>query len=360
MKAADLVRQLQSTLPFYTDLFSDTFSITSLTRSGTTVTAVTSVPHLLVDGAIVVISGALTPITITSLTQTNGIATALTSSAHDFTDNYTVTVNIFGADQLEYDGIHNFIHQANRKTFTFEVDSSAVSPATGTNIYVLENLKYGYNGPHVVTVIDDTTFTFEITSQPASPAQGTIKMSSANRISDAVSIDRIKESYTPQTYNKLWLLVVLGATSASKDRYVMTDNTSIVTSGQDYRQRIINNINLFVFANSKTETSGAIVRDLMQDLLKPILKSVLRYHFPSGFSDQTNYGITFVGHDIYEYNYPYYIHQYVFEDSFDVTYPDTLDTDNSVAFRDIDLNFENKMNVIIASTNVDLDDEPLS
>jgi hypothetical protein len=359
MKAANLVQQLQSTLPLYTSLFSDIFSISSLTRSGTTVTAVTTMPHGLITGATIVISGALTPITITSLTQSAGVATALTSSAHDFTDNYTTTVNIFGANQPEYNGIHNFIHQENRKTFTYEITGNPVSPATGTNIYVLENLKHGYNGAHVITRIDDVTFTYQITSTPASPALGTIILSSANRISATVSVERAKESYTPQTFNKLWLFIVLGSSSASKDRFVLTDNTAVVTAGQDYRQRIIDNISLYVFANSENETSGAVVRDLMQDLLNPILKSVLRYHFPSGFNDQTNFGITFAGHDIYEYNYPYYIHQYIFEDTFDITYPDTLNTDDSVAFRDIELNFLNKMNVVIADTNVDLDDVPL-
>lgn len=359
MKASDLVSQLQSTLPIYTNLFSDTLTIDSLTRSGTTITAVTPTVHGLVNGDKVIISGALTPIEITSLTQVNNVATAITSSAHDFTDDYTTTVNVVGAAQSEYNGIHDFIHQSNRLTFEYSITGDPVSPATGADIYVIENLKQGYNGAHIITVIDDYTFSYEITSQPGSPALGNIILSKTNRISAGISIDRIIESYTPQLANKLWMFVVLGSSNASKDRFISTDNTFVWVPGQDYRQRIIDNINLYIFAPCETETSGAIVRDLMQDLLSPILRSVLRFHTPTGFADVTNFGITFGGHDFYAYKYPYYVHQYIFEYTYDITYQDTLNSDNSVAFRDIELNFLNQMGIVTAHTNVDLDDEPV-
>lgn len=358
MKAAELVLQLQQTLPKYTDLFSDIVSVDSVTRTGSTVTVITTVPHGLSNGDIITINGALTPINIISIVQTNGIATATTSSPHDFTDNYTETVNIIGADQIEYNGIHPFIHQPNRYTFKFSITGNPISPATGT-IYLLENLKQGYNGSHIITYVDDTTFTYQISSTPASPAQGNITISKNHRISDALSIERFLESYTPQENNKLWAVVCLGTSSASKDRFVLTDNTAINTPGADYRQRIIENISIYIVVPTKEEISGAIARDLMQDLAHIIFKSCLRFYTPSGFDDKTKYGLIFSGHGETEYKYAYYVHQFNFEYTYDITYNDTIDTDNSVAFRDIELNFLNKLSRVIAQTNINLDDEPV-
>lgn len=359
MKAFDIVLQLRNELPKYTNLFGDMDSVLSLTRTGSLVTATTTNPHGLITGETVVISGALTPIQIVSLTQTNNIATAITLSPHDFTDNYTTEVLVEGAVSPLYNGLHKFVHQPNRRTFEYVVDGNPPSPDPGTEIYVLEHLKQGYNGAHVVTVIDETSFSYEIESSPGSPARGDIFFSSKFRISAAISINRVIESYTPQVFNQLWLFVILGPTASSKSRFIETDNTDVINPGVDYRQRLINTVYLYVVGNSENEISGAAIRDLMQDLLSPIFKSILRVHFPSGLSDRTNFGVVFVGHDIQEYRYPYYIHQFTFENTYDVTNPDTVDTDNSVAFRNIKLNFLNKFDNIIAKADIDLDDTPI-
>ena len=196
MKAADIVTQLKKIVPIYTNAFSDIIAVDSLSFATGIVTCITAAPHNLHNGDVIFINGALTPITITSLTRIDNIATAITASDHDYTDGYTQTVDIIGADQVEYNGEHTFIHQPNRRTFEFEVDGEPITPATGTDIYVLNNLAGGYNGQHVITVIDDTTFTYPITSIPESPAQGTITVQANTRISGAVSIDRIIESYS--------------------------------------------------------------------------------------------------------------------------------------------------------------------
>jgi len=363
MKAQDIVKQLWLVLPRYTNLFSDNIAITSLTRSSAIVTAVTSVDHGLSTGAYVYISGAITPITINSLTQSGNIATAITNSNHDYTQGYQETVNITGADQSQYNGSHPLLTVPNRRTFTFSITGNPESPAAGTLIQTIQNIKHGYNGLYQITKIDDKTFTYQITSLPESPALGTIYAQANIRVTGANSIQRATEMYTKQGEGQLYAFVVLDNITASKDRYTFNDGTKTSTVGADFRQRIIEPFSIYVFTPTTREVGGLNARDLMQDLASPIFKSILRCHFPSIFADDTEFKIGFVGHQFIEYSPAYYIHEFKFENQFDLCYDDTIDDDDSVAFRDIDLKFNSYLNEqhnLIMQTNVDLDDQPLS
>lgn len=66
---------------------------------------------------------------VTSITQTAGTATLTTTAAHGRATGDWVTVE--GATQVGYNGVHQ-ITVTGTDTFTFAVDSSVVSPATGT------------------------------------------------------------------------------------------------------------------------------------------------------------------------------------------------------------------------------------
>lgn len=68
-------------------------------------------------------------ISVSTLTQTSGTATLTTGSSHGYsTDDW---VYIEGANETEYNGIVQ-ITVTGGTTFTYEVDSGATSPATGT------------------------------------------------------------------------------------------------------------------------------------------------------------------------------------------------------------------------------------
>lgn len=111
MQAQQIINQLKAVLPKYTNDFTTNFSITSLTRSGNVVTATTSGDHGLSVGNKVLIAGAKTPITISSLTCNNNIALAITATDHNLVKNET-KVELSGADQVEYNGVHDLIWKA--------------------------------------------------------------------------------------------------------------------------------------------------------------------------------------------------------------------------------------------------------
>jgi hypothetical protein len=362
MKIADIVYQLLAVFPRYTDFFSDNISITSLIRSGDTITATTGLAHNLIDGDRVYISGALTSISISSLTRIGNVAKGITASNHDLTTGYQTQVQISGADQTEYNGVHRFIKEDNRRTFYYEVLGSPATPATGSP-KLIQNIKSGYNGWHIITVIDDTNFSFTTTAQIESPALGNITCKKNFRISGAISIERAIESYTKQPLGSFWAFVVKGSSIASKDRYTFNDSTKTIAPGQDFRSKIIEPFSVFVFAPTSESLSGVEQRDQMEDVAVALFKSILRLYLPSSFTDTTNYQIAFGNHGIYSYDYAYYIHEFTFENQYDLTYDDTVDTDDSVAFRDLRLqmgSYFDPTSGIVINTNVDLDNIPLT
>lgn len=129
MKLTDIVNQLKAVFARYTTDFCTSLTVSSLTRSGSTVTATTSSAHGLIAGNKVLIVGAKTPITISSLTQVNGYASAICASKHNLTLANS-TVEISGATQTEYNGSHNLVWKNEIPAY----DIASITIDTGTNI----------------------------------------------------------------------------------------------------------------------------------------------------------------------------------------------------------------------------------
>lgn len=440
MKADDIVRQLFAVLPRLTNLFSQELSISSLTRSGTTVTAVTASNHLLSTGDYVNILNAKAPITISSITRdipilsiersgqtavvtTNGnhnlpdgtnvtisgadqteynvtvnitvlsrskfsylvngapitpatgivslrltsLAIATTISDHDLTesqrlDGQPLTVDIEGADQTEYNGINNLIVVPNRQTFIYEIDGDPATPATGT-IYLRNNNPIrGYNGRFEVTVVDPTTFTYQVSSTPESPAQGSPIVRAKHRISKSASLLRANDSYTKQAQNNLWAYVVLENATASQSRQTVTDATARISIGTAFRQPRIEQFSVYVFVPTTNEIAAANARDLMSDVARYLFKSLLGVKLPTYFTNKRHDGIVWSGEANVTDVTAYYIHQFIFETTVDITGCDIIEPSDSVAFRDINIDYSSNIKSsddIIMQSEINLDDDPL-
>lgn len=360
IKAKTIIAQLQGILSAQTDLFTESdISVTSLSRSGTTVTAVTSVDHKLSTGRFIAVKDALSPIAITSIIRVGTTATVTTATDHDFTENFDMVTEISGADQSEYNGTFPIATVPNRRTFTFTVPGSPVTPATGT-IFSLNNLSTGYNGRHTVTVVDPTTFTYEITETPDSPAQGTIVMRAGLRISGAVSMQTAVDAYTTQGDDELWGFVVLGDVFVSKDRKIATDLIATFAAGDDQYQMLACPFSIFVIVPTTDSLSGREARDQMEDVAVAFFKSLLGVKPDTVLTSGAQYTTVFSGHRFVAFFKAYYIHEFLFESSVQITPDDIVDPDFNVAFRDISLDFLNPNETdgddIIMEAEINLDD----
>jgi hypothetical protein len=360
-KAADVIRALAAGFVTQTRLFSRIVSITSLSASGGIATAACATEHGYSTGDYVYISGAQAPVQVSSITRTGDIATAITTQPHDLTKNadelfYNPTVKVSGADQAAYNGdAITLLTVPNRNEFTYAVSGSPATPATGT-ILAFDDKERGYNGLKQITVVDANTFTYEITGTPQ-PAIGTIVSHSNIRVSGAVDDERAIESYTKKLANEYWAFVILDNTDPSKDRSILNDSTGAPIVGNDFRQMMMQNFHILVFAPTKNEIAAREARDTMEDVYSFLVKSLCRTIFETSFSDSTTFQLISLGHDKFDYYKGFYVHKFNFQISNFIIFSDTIPPDLNVAFRDITLIINNSPDELVTA-EIDLDEEP--
>lgn len=358
MKAEDVVNQLRAIVPVYSDRFTNTISLTLNWAAGI-VTATSISPHTLETGDAVTISGAEAPFPISDLTFSGSIATAVTSVDHDLTEKYQKTIGVIGADQAEFNGEFDLLSVPNRRTFNYRLTSTPpISPATGS-IMLLDPLFQGYKGVFNVTVVDPNTFTYPFSRELGSPAQGNPLLHLQPRISSAIDIRRLADSYTKQPTDNYWAFVVMGDVATSRDRAILSDATETLGAGDKKRVRQIEPFNVYVFAPTTTEIAARTARDSMEEVKLALLKALYGWVAPSVFSDTDQIQIAPTGDGFAEYTKAYYVHRFDFERSIDLVADDAVPSAFSRAWRDTIMQFTNPDGEVTMSAQVDQDDIPL-
>jgi len=361
LRASDIVNQLAVYLPTFSDDFTTQISVTSLTRSGTTVTAITAAAHgLAVDGQ-ANINGAETPIAVTSITRTGIMAEMVTSADHDITENAGFDVQISGATEAEFNGTFELLTVPNRRTIRFLVDDSGPTSATGSPLLLNgSNVFQTYNGLRNITAVPTvTSFQYEVSDATLfTPATGTIVAKTSPRISAAVDFEIVLAAYTAQKVGDAWLFVVIGDSVADKNRNIDTDSTDNIQRGNYFNQRLIEGVQFFVLLPASSEIAARLVGDRCRELLKPICNSVLGHRFPS-LVENTNNPLMLTGAGPQAYNGAVYAHQYSFEATLQLGPSDTFNPQDDVAFRDIDLTMGLDVGTETFNTLIHLDDSQL-
>jgi hypothetical protein len=360
--ASDVVTLLQKKLPEITDLFSENLLVSSLESSGKIVTVVCE-DHNLKAGNNFIMTGAESNVGIDTLLRDGIVGTLTTSTDHDWT-NGLGDIEINYANEPEFNGVFKLINVDNRKTVRFLMNDSGATIATGSPEFIkAESAFREYNGlQKVISVIDSETFTYEISSSDLLPASGNLILKKGLRISAGGSIARLVEAYTKQPSDSAWLFVVLGGVSASKSRNIdsdAVDNQHRDQQGKGFRQQIVSNVSIYVFLPTSEKLSSREARDDCEILFPKICKSILFYDFDSGLSDPKGSGLTFVSHGFQAYNSAFYVHEYSFQQTTDLTFGDSVGYDLDVAFRDLSL--KNKLDFgnqnFEINSEINLDDE---
>jgi len=362
MRTKDFILQLSARLPQFVDDFTTSFSVISLTRSGTTVTAATSSAHGLTSGKSVNIVGSQTPITISSITRVGIIATLVTAADHDITEGAFTEVEISGATEAEFNGTFTLLKEPNRRTLTFQVADSGPTSATGSPLLLNGSSPLqSYNGLKKVTAVPTTTtFTYEISDSTLfTPASGIITAKTQPRISGAADDERALASYTKQTGDQAWLYVVMNDAIANKNRTLDIDGTDNIQRTQHFKQYISQTVSLLVFLPTSNQIAGRKARDRAEELLRPICQSILFAKFDSLLANGNYNALMFNEHGIQGYNTAFYSHRYTFEMTLLMGIDDTIGADEDVAFRDISMTQGHNVGTGIITSDIDLDDEPL-
>lgn len=366
MKAEDIINQLALTLPANSTLFTDNFSVTSLTLSGSTMTVTTDdINNLAVTNA-VFIAGAENPIVISSFTRVGTVGFIVTAEDHDYTfGDATTNVDTEGANESEFNGSFVIGAVPNRRNIQVIMANTGATTATGSPIATNASSALSqFNGLFAITVIvSPTVFEVETSATSlAAAATGTITARANPRISGLINLERLIDVYTEQVPTELWLFVTLGPVVASKNRQVLSDAVDN-TSRQAYlRQQLIQNVSIYVvIPTASQEIAARSARDLAEDVFEQINNSILFFRFNTGLFDANTNALQFVSHDNVLYNTAFYIHEYNYELVANLQFEDSVGYDEDVAFRNINLN----MNLDIGTgentitTTIDLDEEQL-
>lgn len=339
MKASEIVLTLAQNLPKHTNYFTTQISVSSLTYSGGVVTATTAAAHGLAVGDGVNIQGAKPPITISSLTRSGAVGTLVTATPHDFTYGVSTAAEITGATEAEFNGTFNLLSVPDRYTATFTMADAGATTATGAPLLLNgASALNQFNGAYAVaSVPDTTTFTYAVTASLPATAYGTIVAHTNARITGVVSSDVIVDAYTKQLQDDIWAFVVLGDVTASKSRYTEGDAVADTQHVEQYQQRIIQPVTIYVVVPSSLENAARGARDLCEDLFLPLCRSMLFKQFSSGTSLPQRGPIHFVSHGFGFYRRAYYIHGYEFQQVVELSEQDTVGAPTDVAFRDITL-----------------------
>ncbi len=361
MKAQDVVLQLAEKLAALSPEFTDNVAVTTLASSAGSAVVATATVHGFVVGQGVVISGAQIPIVISAISRVGIVATATTDADHDLTEFTPVNVEIADAVDTNFNGTKKLLSVPSRRTFTFQVDNTGATADTGSLLNGT-NAFTTYNGVFKITLVPTTTSFIYGLGMDFAPATGTITASGNARISAVATMDRVSAVYTKQAVNDYWLFVVLGDVAASKNRSILSDavdDQQRQSQGEDFRQQIVQPVNLVLAVPSSAEISGRTARDAAEDMFLPICQSILFKLFNSGLSVGAQSPLQCTGHGFLEYNKATYLHQYSFQQTVDLTFDDTVGRDIDVAFRDMDITISQNLGVEQLTAVIDLDDEPL-
>lgn len=366
MKLAPIINQLANELPLYTDKFSNTVDITTLTTASTLATVVTATSHNFLSGQYIIISGAVDITSVTSLDLVDGVVTGRTATDHglNMAMNFKTLepnpqVVIQGANESEFNGTFDLASVPNRTSFTFNLDEPDAT-ASGT----IQALKYDssrFFGAKEITVVDTETFTFAVTAGFDGLIGGDKVAHSQIRVSGAATLERADESYTKFGENQYCMFVIGGTSTSSKDRNVLNDAVAAQSQNSEYRIRLIDDFDVVVFVPTDGEISGRLAFDNLEDTKINIFQSILGLTAPQQYNSDEQFQLTFVGSEIASYNTAYIVGQYKFQTLYDITYFDTIRLRNFFPARDI--NYD--MGIIVNESNgddlifsIDLDDDP--
>lgn len=357
---SDIIKQLIAVVPTLTDKFSDRVIISSLSQVAGLVTATTSSPHGFENNDFGNVSGAIAPINVTNLVRNGNIVTGTTAEDHDLTLKFQLTLEIVGAVEPEYNGVHAILEVPNRRTFVYSITTTPSSPATGS-ILLFDGKERGYNGRFEITKISDTVFTYNINTDPVSPAKGNPVADGNIRISGGADIPRLQAAYSKQLANQSWLFVVRGAGFVTKNRQFDNDATATYAKGLAYRQQLIKPFDVYWFTPSINDIAGRVASDESEEIEKILIKALCGVPFDFIFDEVCDYLMSYTGERLFEYNTASYIHEYSFEISGYINQQDVVKPELNVAFRDIELGVQGKVADDLTeplTVDIDLDDEP--
>lgn len=353
MKLSDIVVHTKVTIPFFTDKFSDTATILSISKNNDTV-SVNSINHGLSVDQSIKVTGVRTKTIISNITTLNGVATATCETTPDLNDIQFVDIQ---SPEPAYNGRFEItLINSNRLQFKFDVEGTP--PPSSGYLTTYENV--GFNGTHIVTnVINDDNFEYKLENNNLVSGTGTnMQFLTNTRIFGASTIERVIESFTDSgNPEKVCGYIVLEGSDTSNDRNTNNDSVAERVPGEDFQITLIKLVSFYVMIPISNTVLGLDGIDLAQELERDIYRSLAGYAPESLFVSNDKTYLVPVSSTIYADNGAYIVYLYQFEATervvdkaenkrkdnsvFIPNSGDTFPNFNTTSFRDIEIKYVN-------------------
>lgn len=348
MKARDIVLILQAALPNFIDLFTDSVDILNITRSDSTVTVTLANPINFKNGDWVNIVNSATSIQISTLSASGTFVTAVTTEPHDLTMGFNpqdptsdqAYVQVSGAEPDIYNGQYPLINVPNQTSFVYEVDAPP-EPATQTGD-LIEQRPFGYDGRFEISAVSPNQITYQLDYYtPPDAVVTNAQVKYRPRIARAVNLDAAINSYTAQKTNKLWAYVVSGDCTISKSAEIKSDAYDARGKGDVFYERLITDFSVYVFCPATNDILGGEARDTMEDVRTALFRSLLKAQIPDQFSGTDEWStVTYLSDSFSDYKGGFYIHRFTFAVTNDITDSDCVQPDQSAVFKKLFINYK--------------------
>lgn len=380
MLCSQISNYLKEILPKYTNLFSLLVEVKSLdyviSGTKTIVTCETETPHFLeqeyqeygdplsTEERYVYIANVLVGNPILSINCAQGIATLRLQNEHSY-NNFTTDafyIQIIGSDITEVNGRFKVLEVIDSFNIKVLLNSAYTGTPTGDMFFLEENNARGYEGYHkVITIIDDTSFTFELPFIVLGDAfvdkfrADFIGCHSRIFISGFSSLQNFKDCVTKSSNDDFvegekWKCgVIVNPPTASKSAYSNTDSMMGTLQVSEYRQTLVQNMNILMLCPLINETSGMLMNERLQILRSYILLLGGReLERPSLYSGNSLIQIIYIGEDIIEENSAYCIYSYNFQTIYELLSEDVyLGNKNYYPITEFTNRYKDKLNVNI-------------
>lgn len=349
MDTESVISQIQNVLPKYTEAFTDVLNVQELTCNNLLVTVKTATNHNLINGEYVNIKGAYCLNEISEISLNGNWAEITCVDSHDLTEGWQESVYITGFTNQALNGNYKLLSVDSSKKFIIEIIGKTVNDLAG-NLFLNED-RVGYNGRFPVATVGDKTFTYQLSST-LPPASGQIKVLTKIRFSGTIDIDEAVKAYTSQSSDKFWGFVVGEDSVGSKNKQNFTDSVSRYEAGQEFKQDIVEPFNIYIFIPTITSHAARKECDNAKKIIRKCLfKTLLGVKFDSGFSQNKTTGVTYVSDGVLGYKETFYIHRFSFETISIVTRKDIIEPDDTFAFRNFEISYQNNKSNVILNIN---------
>jgi hypothetical protein len=355
-----ILNHLQKYFPRVTDLFSNNIVVLGEIVTGTPqILRITEATHGLSVGTDVSLINARIDNKITAVQQfidgDEKVLRFTTENGHDLTLNYSAPIQLSGFTDAGLNNTFNLVDVPNRTTFEIAYDT--LPTLTGGEV-LREFWEVGINGIFkVARVINPSTYEIDLDNSPTFPlgVLPSLERVGELRMSVAIDAERVRASYTKSPADKLWLYVIMGDSTASKDRNTKTDATQNLTSQNTSRILMINTFSIMVVFPTENQTlGGAAVQMAWETILQYMIAVMAGVQFDD-FEEYSSLS-TLIDHGSSLYNNAFYAHSYTFEYNYQYTQEETFLTKfiESRAFRNDSISLTESSE----DSDIDLDNEP--